>query len=45
MLSIAFTADVVENVRLDGLKDRLHSLIEKRFRGELSHCASCHTCC
>ncbi|MDR1258761.1 MAG: Fe-S cluster assembly protein SufD [Tannerellaceae bacterium] len=40
MLSIAFTADIVENVRLDGLKDRLHSLIEKRFRGEYTPCAA-----
>lgn len=43
MLSIAFTADVVDNVRLDGLKERLHSLIEKRFRGELAQCAGCRT--
>ncbi|MDR1644631.1 MAG: Fe-S cluster assembly protein SufD [Tannerellaceae bacterium] len=41
MLSIAFAADVLDNVRLDGLKDRLHSLIEKRFRGELSQCREC----
>jgi Fe-S cluster assembly protein SufD len=44
MLSIAFTADVVNNIRLEGLKDRLHNLIEKRFRGDLAHCSSCHTC-
>ncbi|MDR1344552.1 MAG: Fe-S cluster assembly protein SufD [Tannerellaceae bacterium] len=41
MLSIAFTADIVDHVRLDGLKDRLHSLIEKRFRGELASCGDC----
>jgi Fe-S cluster assembly protein SufD len=41
MLSIAFTADVVDHVRLDVLKDRLHSLIGKRFRGELAQCADC----
>jgi len=44
MLSVAFTADVVENVRLDGLKERLHHLVEKRFRGELAHCAGCRSC-
>ncbi|MDR1344116.1 MAG: Fe-S cluster assembly protein SufD [Tannerellaceae bacterium] len=44
MLSIAFTADIVDNVRLDGLKDRLHSLIEKRFRGELASCGDCRGC-
>ncbi|MDR2389424.1 MAG: Fe-S cluster assembly protein SufD [Tannerellaceae bacterium] len=43
MLSIAFTADIVNHVRLDGLKDRLHSLIEKRFRGELAQCAECNS--
>lgn len=41
ILSVAFTSDVVENVRLDGLKERLHLLVEKRFRGELAHCAGC----
>lgn len=44
MLSVAFTADVVENVRLDGLKERLHHLVEKRFRGELAQCAGCKGC-
>jgi Fe-S cluster assembly protein SufD len=41
MLSIAFTSDVIENVRLDTLKNRLHHLVEKRFRGELAHCSGC----
>jgi Fe-S cluster assembly protein SufD len=40
MLSIAFTADIVDNVHLDGLKDRLHTLIEKRFRGEYIPCTA-----
>jgi Fe-S cluster assembly protein SufD len=44
MLSIAFTADVLDNVRLDGLKGRLHTLIEKRLHGELAQCAECHNC-
>jgi Fe-S cluster assembly protein SufD len=44
MLGIAFMADVVNNIRLEGLKDRLHSLIEKRFRGELAHCSACRNC-
>ncbi|MDR1402875.1 MAG: Fe-S cluster assembly protein SufD [Tannerellaceae bacterium] len=41
MLSVAFTADVVDHVRLDGLKERLHHLVEKRFRGELAPCVGC----
>jgi Fe-S cluster assembly protein SufD len=41
MLSIAFTSDVVDHIRLPGLKERLHGLVEKRFRGELAQCAGC----
>ena len=44
MLSVAFTADVIDCVRLDVLKDRLHKLVEKRFRGELARCADCSIC-
>lgn len=44
LLSVAFTADVVEHVRLDVLKDRLHKLVEKRFRGELAQCSGCGIC-
>ena len=44
MLSIAFTAEVIEYVRLDSLKDRLKQLVEKRFRGELARCAGCRIC-
>ncbi|MDR0429039.1 MAG: Fe-S cluster assembly protein SufD [Tannerellaceae bacterium] len=44
MLSVAFTADVVDNVRLERLKERLHNLVEKRFRGELAQCAGCRGC-
>jgi Fe-S cluster assembly protein SufD len=41
ILSIAFTADVLDNIRIEGLKDRLHTLVEKRFRGELARCSGC----
>jgi len=44
MLSVAFTSDVIDHVRLDALKDRLHKLVEKRFRGELARCANCRIC-
>lgn len=44
MLSVAFTADVVDHVRLEGLKDRLRLLVDKRFRGELAQCAGCRGC-
>lgn len=44
LLSVAFTADVIGHVRLDALKDRLHKLVEKRFRGDLAKCAGCRIC-
>lgn len=41
MLKQAFMADVIERVRVETLRDRLHQLVERRFSGEL---ASCHDC-
>lgn len=45
LLMQAFVADVIEGVRLDALKDRLHYLVEKRFAGTLSNCAGCLAAC
>lgn len=44
LLSVAFTSDVIDTIRLEALKDRLHKLVEKRFRGELARCAGCRIC-
>lgn len=44
MLMVAFTGDVIDRVRLEALSDRLHQLVEKRFRGELAKCAGCRIC-
>lgn len=44
LLMVAFTSDVIDLVRVEALKDRLHMLIEKRFKGELSKCDGCHIC-
>ena len=44
LLSVAFTADVIEHIQVDALKDRLHKLVEKRFRGDLSKCAGRKMC-
>ncbi|WP_286008171.1 Fe-S cluster assembly protein SufD [Barnesiella viscericola] len=44
LLMFAFTNDVIEQVRLDALKDRLRQLVEKRFRGELAKCSGCQAC-
>ena len=45
LLMQAFVADVIDGVRLDALKDRLHFLVEKRFAGTLSNCAGCMAAC
>ena len=34
----AFVNEVIDTIRLDALKDRLHLLDLKRFRGELNKC-------
>lgn len=44
LLMFAFTADVIENIRIDALKDRMKLLVEKRLRGELSKCEGCSIC-
>ena len=37
----AFVNEVIDTIRLDALKERLHTLVEKRFRGELAKCQGC----
>ena len=44
LLKFAFAGEVLDSIRLDALKDRLHYLVEKRFRGELSKCEGCKLC-
>ncbi|MCK9155018.1 MAG: Fe-S cluster assembly protein SufD [Paludibacteraceae bacterium] len=44
LLMLAFTNDVIENISVEALKNRIHLLVEKRFRGELSKCAGCIIC-
>ena len=41
MLKFAFTGDVLKGIRLEGLRDRLKLLIDKRLRGELVKCQEC----
>ncbi|MDE6489387.1 MAG: SufD family Fe-S cluster assembly protein [Paramuribaculum sp.] len=45
MLMQAFMADVIDTVRMEGLRDRLRHLVEKRFDGNESSCADCHGAC
>jgi Fe-S cluster assembly protein SufD len=44
LLMFAFVEEVIDTIRLDALKERLHILVEKRFRGELNHCGGCYKC-
>ncbi len=41
LLLQAFSAEVLENIELPALSDRLHLLIEKRLHGEEMQCAGC----
>ena len=40
----AFINEVIDKMDLEPLRDRLHYLVEKRFRGELSKCVGCKMC-
>ena len=44
LLMYAFAGEVIENIDIVPLKERLHILIEKRFRGELGKCKGCNLC-
>jgi Fe-S cluster assembly protein SufD len=44
LLMFAFVNEVIDTIRLDALRERLHLLVEKRFRNELSRCQGCYIC-
>ena len=44
LLENAFCGEVIDKMQLEPLRDRLHYLVEKRFRGELSKCEGCKLC-
>lgn len=44
LLKFAFVGEVIDKVDLEPLRDRLHYLVEKRFRGELNKCTGCKLC-
>jgi Fe-S cluster assembly protein SufD len=44
LLQQAFVNQVIDLISLEPLRDRLHYLVEKRFRGELSKCEGCKLC-
>lgn len=44
LLEFAFVNEVIDKMELVPLRDRLHHLVEKRFRGELDKCGGCKLC-
>lgn len=44
LLQTAFIYEVIDKIELEPLRDRLHLLVEKRFRGELNKCNGCSLC-
>lgn len=45
MLMFGFAHEVIQNIRVDALRNRIDNLIMQRLRGELSRCASCMVKC
>ncbi len=41
LLKQAFATEVINHITLEALRDRLHHLVDKRFRGELGNCQHC----
>ena len=44
LLQNVFINEVIDHMQLEPLRDRLHYLVEKRFRGELNKCDGCKLC-
>ena len=44
LLMYAFAGEVIDSIKIEALRDRLHMLVEKRLRGELNHCKGCSLC-
>lgn len=43
MLMNAFAHEVIQEIRVEPLRDRIDELVDKRLRGELARCHSCDT--
>ena len=44
LLKSAFITEVIDTIPLEALRDRLHLIVDKRLRGELSKCEGCKLC-
>ncbi|HKK43843.1 MAG TPA: Fe-S cluster assembly protein SufD [Bacteroidales bacterium] len=45
MLMFGFAHEVIQNLKIEALRERLDNLVMQRLRGELSRCASCVVKC
>ena len=45
MLMFGFAHEVIQNIRVEPLRERMDNLVMQRLRGELSRCASCMVRC
>jgi Fe-S cluster assembly protein SufD len=45
MLMFGFAHEVIQNIRIEPLRERMDNLVMQRLRGELSRCASCMVKC
>ncbi len=45
MLMFGFAHDVIKNINIEALRERIDNLVLQRLRGELSRCASCAIKC
>ena len=44
LLKNAFMGQVIDQIQLEPLRQKLYVKVEKRFRGELDKCEDCHLC-
>jgi Fe-S cluster assembly protein SufD len=45
MLMFAFGHEVIQNIKVEALRERMDNLVMQRLKGELSRCASCMVKC
>jgi Fe-S cluster assembly protein SufD len=45
MLMFGFAHEVIQNIKIEALRDRMDNLVMQRLNGELSRCASCLVKC
>ncbi len=44
MLMYAFVSDVIDNIKLETLRDKVRFLVEQRLKGDIGGCAGCDIC-